>query len=66
VVDLLVTTGLADSRGDAKRVVADGGAYLNNRKVTDPSAVPTADDLLHGRWIVLRRGKRQLAAVQVR
>lgn len=66
VVDLLVTTGLAESRGDAKRVVADGGAYLNNRKVTDPSAAPTADDLLHGRWLVLRRGKRQLAAVQVR
>ena len=66
VVDLLVTTGLAESRGDAKRVVADGGAYLNNRKVTDPSAAPTVDDLLHGRWLVLRRGKRQLAAVQVR
>jgi tyrosyl-tRNA synthetase len=65
VVDLLVTTGLAESRGDAKRVVADGGAYLNNRKVTDPSASPTAEDLLHGRWLVLRRGKRQLAAVQV-
>ena len=62
--DLLVATGLADSRTAARRTVADGGAYLNNRRVADPELVPAETDLLHGRWLLLRRGKRSLAAVQ--
>ncbi|MEO8251556.1 MAG: tyrosine--tRNA ligase [Chloroflexota bacterium] len=64
VSDLLVATGLAESRTAARRTVADGGAYLNNRRVTDPELVPGDGDLLHGRWLVLRRGKRSLAAVE--
>jgi tyrosyl-tRNA synthetase len=64
IVDLLVTAGLADSRTAARRTVADGGAYLNNRRVADPEMVPADGDLLHGRWLVLRRGKRSLAAVE--
>jgi tyrosyl-tRNA synthetase len=62
--DLLVATGLADSRTAARRTVADGGAYLNNRRVADPELVPAETDLLHGRWLLLRRGTRSLAAVQ--
>jgi tyrosyl-tRNA synthetase len=62
--DLLVATGLAESRTAARRTVADGGAYLNNRRVADPELVPAERDLLHGRWLLLRRGKRSLAAVQ--
>ena len=62
--DLLVATGLAESRTAARRTVADGGAYLNNRRVADPELVPAETDLLHGRWLLLRRGKRSLAAVQ--
>jgi tyrosyl-tRNA synthetase len=62
--DLLVATGLADSRTAARRTVADGGAYLNNRRVADPELVPAETDLLHGRWLLLRRGKRSLAAVE--
>jgi len=64
VTDLLVTTGLAESRTAARRTVADGGAYLNNQRVTDAEMVPTEADLLHGRWLVLRRGRRNLAAVE--
>ncbi|MFC6595274.1 tyrosine--tRNA ligase [Kitasatospora paranensis] len=65
VVDLLVEVGLAPSRSGARRTIKEGGAYLNNAKVTDEEAVPAASDLLHGRWLVLRRGKRNLAAVEL-
>lgn len=65
VSDLLVATGLATSRGQARRTVSEGGAYLNNERVTAADAVPSSDQLLHGRWLVLRRGKRALAAVEV-
>ncbi|MEV7024715.1 tyrosine--tRNA ligase [Kitasatospora sp. NPDC093558] len=65
VVDLLVAVGLAPSRSAARRTIKEGGAYLNNVKVTDEEAVPTEADLLHGRWLVLRRGKRNLAAAEL-
>ncbi|HEX6655304.1 MAG TPA: tyrosine--tRNA ligase [Candidatus Limnocylindria bacterium] len=65
VADLLVQTGLAHSRSDARRVVTEGGAYVNNARVTDPEAVPARDDLLHGRWLILRRGKRNVAVAIV-
>ncbi len=64
IVELLVAAGLADSRTAARRTVADGGAYLNNLRVSDPEMVPGDGDVLHGRWLVLRRGKRSLAAVE--
>jgi len=65
VVDLLAATGLVASKSAARRAVKEGGAYLNNVKVTDEEAVPTSADLLHGRWLLLRRGKRNLAAVEL-
>jgi tyrosyl-tRNA synthetase len=65
VVDLLVATGLSKSKGDARRTVAEGGAYLNNERVGDPDVIPTDDDLLAGSWLVLRRGKKNLAGVEV-
>lgn len=65
VSELLVASGLAESRTVARRIVAEGGAYLNNRRVADPDLVPAASDLQHGRWLILRRGKRSLAAVEV-
>jgi tyrosyl-tRNA synthetase len=65
VVDLFVQTGLATSKSAARRTVNEGGAYLNNERVTDPEAVPARDDLLHGRWLVLRKGKRTMAGVEV-
>lgn len=65
VVDLLAETGLAPSKSAARRTVKEGGAYVNNVKVTDADAVPDRTELLHGRWLVLRRGKKNLAAVEV-
>jgi tyrosyl-tRNA synthetase len=64
IVDLLVTAGLAESRGAARRVVKEGGAYVNNHKVADEEWQPGAGDLLHGRWLVVRRGKRSAAGVR--
>lgn len=63
VIDLLVATGLSPSKSAARRAVDEGGAYLNNVRVTDADAVPAAADLLPGGWLVLRRGKRSLAGV---
>ncbi|WP_031523987.1 tyrosine--tRNA ligase [Streptomyces sp. NRRL F-5123] len=66
IADLLALTELVPSKSAARRTIKEGGAYLNNTKVTDEDATPTRDDLIHGRWLVLRRGKRNLAAVEVR
>jgi tyrosyl-tRNA synthetase len=66
IVELLVESGLAKSKGEARRTISEGGAYLNNDRVTDPELVPDAGQLLHGCWLVLRRGKRHLAGVEVR
>ena len=63
VVDLLAE-GLALSKSDARRAVREGGAYLNNVRVTDEAAVPADADWLHGRFLVLRRGKRSMAVVE--
>jgi tyrosyl-tRNA synthetase len=65
IVDVLVATGLVESRGGARRTVAEGGAYVNNAKVPDEQWVPREADLLDGRWLVVRRGKRNLAGVRV-
>lgn len=66
VIDLLVESGLATSRGEARRTIGEGGAYLNNVRVQDPDAVPGTDDLIDGEWLVLRRGKKKFAGVRVR
>jgi len=65
LVDLLVATGLVDSRSAGRRAIAEGGVYLNNLRATDPQGAPATSELLQGRWLILRRGKRQLAAVEV-
>ena len=63
VADLLVATGLDASRSAARRTISEGGAYVNNVRVSDPDAAPDTADLLHGRWLVLRKGKRNVAGV---
>jgi tyrosyl-tRNA synthetase len=65
IVDLLVASGLSKSKGEARRTVGEGGAYLNNERVEDPDLVPSDEDLLGGSWLVLRRGKKNLAGVRV-
>jgi tyrosyl-tRNA synthetase len=64
VADLMAETGIVPSKSAARRAIAEGGAYLNNAKVTEQDAVPTAADLLHGRFLVLRRGKRTVGAIE--
>jgi tyrosyl-tRNA synthetase len=66
VVDLFAEVGLVPSKSAARRTVKEGGAYVNNAKVTSEDAVVSAGDLLHGRWLVLRRGKKNLAAIEVK
>ncbi|WP_022909925.1 tyrosine--tRNA ligase [Aestuariimicrobium kwangyangense] len=63
VVDALMLAGVVDSKGAARRAVDEGGAYLNNEKVTDPERRLVADDLLPGGVALLRRGKRTLGAL---
>ncbi len=65
VTELMARVGIVPSRSAARRAIAEGGAYLNNRKVTDENEVPTAEDLLHGRFLVLRRGRRAVGLVKV-
>jgi tyrosyl-tRNA synthetase len=65
ILDLLVASGLAKSKGEARRTVAEGGAYLNNVRVEDPELQPAATDLVGGSWLVLRRGKKKFAGVEV-
>ena len=66
VTDLMALTGIVNSKSAARRAVPEGGAYLNNTKVTAEDAVPHRADLLHGRYLILRRGKRTVGAVDVR
>jgi len=65
VVDLLVEAGLASSRSEARRTIGEGGAYVNNERVEDVEAALGETDLIGGTWVVLRRGKKKFAGVQV-
>ncbi|KAB1907263.1 tyrosine--tRNA ligase [Micromonospora sp. AMSO1212t] len=66
VAGLLKESGLVPSMKEARRVIAEGGAYVNNTRVSEVDAMVSADDLLHGRYLVLRRGKRSFAGVELR
>ncbi|CDQ44929.1 tyrosine--tRNA ligase [Mycolicibacterium neoaurum] len=63
ILDLLVASGLVASRGAAKRTLAEGGVYVNNVRIESDEWIPQASDFLHDRWLVLRRGKRNIAGV---
>ncbi|KAA1372245.1 tyrosine--tRNA ligase [Aeromicrobium fastidiosum] len=65
IVDALVATGLADSKSAARRAVGEGGAYLNNERVTDPDLELTSDLLLYSTWAVIRKGKRSVSGVSI-
>ncbi|CAN5656897.1 tyrosine--tRNA ligase [soil metagenome] len=64
ITDLLVVSGLVASKGAARRTVAEGGVYVNNVRVESDDWVPAPSDFLHGRWLVLRRGKRNVAGIR--
>jgi len=65
IVDLLIASGLAASKGAARRTIKEGGAYVNNVRIDSEEWEPAQDDLLHGKWLVLRRGKKNFAGVAV-
>ena len=65
VVDALEVAGVVASKSAARRAISEGGAYVNNAKVSDPAALLTADDVLPGGLVVLRRGRRTVGAVQL-
>jgi tyrosyl-tRNA synthetase len=64
-VDLLAATGVVESKSAARRIVKENGAYLNNEKISGEGFAPTKAHLIHGRFLVLRKGKRDLASVEV-
>ncbi|MEU7785139.1 MULTISPECIES: tyrosine--tRNA ligase [unclassified Amycolatopsis] len=63
IVDLLLAGGLVDSKGAARRTLKEGGAYVNNVKIADEEWKPAPGDALHGKWLVVRKGKRNVAGV---
>lgn len=65
VVDLLVDSKLAESKGAARRTIKEGGAYLNNERIENQDQLATVAQLLHGRWWLLRRGKKNFSGVEV-
>jgi len=65
VANLMAAAGIVPTVSAARRTIAEGGAHLNNQKVTDVRAIPGREDLLHGRYLILRRGKRAVGAVEV-
>lgn len=65
IVDLLVEAGLEKSKGAARRTVKEGGAYVNNHRIEDIEWSPSSQDLLHGAWLVLRKGKKRFAGARV-
>jgi tyrosyl-tRNA synthetase len=64
-VDLLVATGVVDSKSAARRIVKEGGAYLNNEKIEGEDFRLEKSHFLCGKYAVLRKGKRDLAAVEL-
>ncbi|WP_417288663.1 tyrosine--tRNA ligase [Corynebacterium variabile] len=66
ILDLLVGAGLEKTKGAARRTVGEGGAYVNNERISEIDWTPSAEDLLHGSWLVLRKGKKRFAGARVR
>ncbi|HEX6870255.1 MAG TPA: tyrosine--tRNA ligase [Micromonosporaceae bacterium] len=65
VAALLKEAGLVSGMKEARRTIAEGGAYINNERVTDTDAVVDPGTLLHGKWLVLRRGRRTVAGIEL-
>jgi tyrosyl-tRNA synthetase len=64
-VELITSSGVVESKSAARRVIKEGGAYLNNEKITGEDFAPRSSDLLHGQFLLLRKGKRDLVAVEI-
>ncbi len=64
ITDLLVASGLSASKGAARRTIAEGGVSVNNVRIESDEWAPQPSDFLYGRWLVLRRGKRNIAGIE--
>jgi tyrosyl-tRNA synthetase len=64
IVELLVATGLSASKNAARRTISEGGVSVNNLRIESEEWAPQHSDFVHGRWLVLRRGKRNVAGVE--
>jgi tyrosyl-tRNA synthetase len=64
ITDLLVASGLSASKGAARRTIAEGGVSVNNVRIESDDWAPQPSDFLYGKWLVLRRGKRNIAGVE--
>ncbi|HEX4433836.1 MAG TPA: hypothetical protein VH012_03340, partial [Acidimicrobiales bacterium] len=64
LTDLLERTGVVKSKKEARRTVEQGGAYVNNVRQTDDARTMAAEDLLHGRYLVLRKGRKDVHIVK--
>lgn len=65
IVDLLVHSGLASSKGDARRSIAEGGIYLNNQRVQEATQTVTMADTLSGQFLVLRKGRKNYHLIKI-
>lgn len=65
IVDLFVAAGLANTKGEARRSIREGGAYVNNERITDADWSPQVSDYLQGEWLVLRKGKKHFAGARL-
>ena len=64
-VDLFVAAGLVSSKGEARRTIGEGGAYVNNVRIEDAEGALDEKELLGDGWVVLRRGKKKFAGVRL-
>jgi tyrosyl-tRNA synthetase len=64
-IDLLVTSTIAKSKGDARRAIQGGGVYLNNHRVSEVEKLITINDSILGKFIVLRKGARNYFLVKL-
>jgi tyrosyl-tRNA synthetase len=66
LVDLLAETGIASSKGDARRSIEGGGVYVNNVRVSDVTAAVTVEQAIEGRFLLVRIGKKRYHLVALR
>jgi tyrosyl-tRNA synthetase len=64
VAELLVLSGLSPSKGQARKDIEGGGIYLNNQRVSEIARAAALDDLLFGKYLLLRKGKRTYAVLR--
>lgn len=65
IADVLLLAGLQDSKGQARRLIKNGGVYLNNKKVSDENLTLSGQDLIDGKWLLLAAGKKNKMLVRV-